>query len=278
MITMANNQIILVLPIVLALTIHISTTEIFAQPGSMATLQNIKATYAVSIVPGAAQKDNIYHYYPPLIAVPTDTTVGWFNNDFGQPHTVTSGQPGAADKGSIFNSGIMPATANSFFQFTFNQPGEFLYHCFIHPWRVASVSVNDASFTGESFDIGLGSGATWDISSKPRVLMDISPKTVPLDRTTPITYNVTINEGATNKTLFSDLFTTPGESLPLELVSGIGNETRSYGPDFSSTGAYHVQSDFKKGSSYPISVEIVSVNYKPVEFPIKATFNLQTSP
>ena len=145
---MANkNQILLILPILLvAVTIHLATTEIFAQTGSMATLQNIDATYAVSIVPGAAQKENTYHYYPPQIAVPTGTTVAWFNNDFGQPHTVTSGEPGEADKGSIFNSGIMPATANSFFQFTFDQPGKFLYYCIIHPWRVASVSVNDTSF------------------------------------------------------------------------------------------------------------------------------------
>jgi hypothetical protein len=64
---------------------------------------------------------------------------------------------------------------------------------------------------------------------------------VPLDRTTPITYNVTINQGENgNKTLFSKQFTTSGELPPLDLVSGIGNETISYGPDFSSTGAYHV--------------------------------------
>ena len=107
--------------------------------------------------------------------------------------------------------------------------------------------------------------------------MDISPKTVPLDKVTPITYNVTINDGGNNQTLFSELFTTGGESLPLELVSGMGNETSSYGPDFSTTGAYHVQSDFKKGTSYPISVEIVSVDGKPVEFPIKASFSLKTS-
>ena len=62
-----------------------------AQTGSMATLQNIGATYAVSIIPGAAQRESAYHYFPPAIAVPTDTTVAWFNNDFGQPHTVTSG-------------------------------------------------------------------------------------------------------------------------------------------------------------------------------------------
>jgi plastocyanin len=274
---MVNKYILFILPMVLALTIHLATTETFAQLGSMSTLQNIDATYAVSIVPGAAQKENIYHYYPPQIAVPIGTTIAWFNNDFGQPHTVTSGQPGAADKGSVFNSGIMPATANSFFQFTFSQPGEFLYHCIIHPWRVASVSASDAYFTGEGFKIDIGSGASWDISTHSRVLLDITPQTVPLDKTTPITYNVTINDGQNNQTLLSHLYTTAGESLPLELVSGMGNETSSYGPDFSSTGAYHVQSDFKKGSSYPISVEIVSVNSKSVENPIKVLFDLKTS-
>ena len=264
------------MPIALALTIHLALTETFAQIGSMATLQNIDATYAVSIVPGAAQKENTYHYYPPHIAVPTGTTIAWFNNDFGQPHTVTSGQPAAADKGSVFNSGIMPATANAFFQFTFSQPGEYLYHCIIHPWRVASVSASDAYFTGGGFKIDIGSGAVWDISTHPRVLLDIAPQTIPLDKNTPITYNVAISDGQNNQTLFSDLYTTAGNSLPLELISGMGNKTHSYGPDFSSTGAYHVQSDFKKGSSYPISVEILSVDSKPVENPIKVLFDLKT--
>ena len=92
-----------------------TTIDSYAQTGSMATLQNIQAMYAVSIIPGAAQRNSTYHYYPPAIAVPTGTTIAWFNNDFGQPHTVTSGLPRAPDAGSVFNSGIMPATANSFF-------------------------------------------------------------------------------------------------------------------------------------------------------------------
>jgi hypothetical protein len=83
---MGNKYILIILPMVLALTIHLAITETFAQLGSMSTLQNIDATYAVSIVPGAAQKENIYHYYPPQIAVPIGTTIAWFNNDFGQPH------------------------------------------------------------------------------------------------------------------------------------------------------------------------------------------------
>ena len=87
--------------------------NVSAQPGSMATLQKIIATYAVSIVPGAAQRDSTYHYFPPAIAVPVHTTVAWFNNDFGQPHTVTSGVPGSPN--NLFNSGLMPAPQTPFF-------------------------------------------------------------------------------------------------------------------------------------------------------------------
>ena len=161
---MTTKHILLILPIVLALTIHISNTEIFAQTGSMGNVPKENPDYAVNIVPGASLKETPFHYYPPKIAIPIDTTVAWLNLDVGQPHTVTSGQPGAADKGVVFNSGVMPAFPVRSFEFTFSQPGEVLYHCIIHPWRVASVSVSDASFTGESFDIGLGSGATWNIS------------------------------------------------------------------------------------------------------------------
>lgn len=263
--------------LLLIVTIAVTTIQIFGQQGSFSPPQNIDVDYAVSIVPGASQKDNTYHYYPPVIAVPIGTVVAWFNNDFGQPHTVTSGEPEAADEGSVFNSGIMPATANSFFQFTFTKPGEFLYHCNIHPWRVASVSASDAYFTGNGFKIGIGSGATWNITTHPRVLLDIEPQTIPLDKTTPITYNVTISEGQNNNTLFSRFFTTPGDSLSLELISSQDNQTTSYGPDFSSDGAYHIQSRFIKGSSYPIIVEVVSINNKPLENPMKVLFELKTS-
>jgi plastocyanin len=79
----------------------------------MATLQNIQATYAVSIIPGAALRSSLTHYYPPAIAVPAGTTVAWFNNDLEQRHTVTSDLPGSSGSGRLFNSDIMPPTART---------------------------------------------------------------------------------------------------------------------------------------------------------------------
>jgi plastocyanin len=180
-------SVLVILIFTAALTTITTTINSYAQTGTMATLQNIQATYAVSIIPGAAQRDSPYHYYPPAIAIPTGTTIAWINNDMGQPHTVTSGSPSASDAGSVFNSGIMPATANSFFQYTFNKAGDFLYHCEIHPWRVAAVSVSDAIERGNNFELSSGTGRTLNLTQDIRTLLDFKPITVPLDRTTPLT-------------------------------------------------------------------------------------------
>lgn len=257
---------------------------VIAQIGSMATLQNIDATYAVSIIPGAAQRESAYHYYPPAIAVPTDTTVAWFNNDFGQPHTVTSGSPNASDIGTVFNSGIMPATANSFFQYTFDESGEIAYYCIIHPWRAAVVSVSDATERGSNFELSSGTGPTWDFNKDFRTLLSIEPLTVPLDRTTPLTYNITISRNGNStggdmavNNVFSDTYITSGEALALELVRGSGNETISYGPDFSTTGAYHIEGPFFTGNSnYTIMAQITSINAQPPQNQIVDEFSLKT--
>jgi plastocyanin len=258
-----------------AAMIIVAPNMVYAQIGSMSTLQNIQATYAVSIIPGAAQRESPYHYYPPVIAIPTGTTIAWFNNDFGQPHTVTSGPPGNANAGSLFNSGIMPATANSFFQYTFDKSGEVMYHCEIHPWRVASVSVSDSFERQNNFELTSGAGPVLNLTQDSRVLLNFKPLTVPLDRTTPLNYNVTMmnNTG----TVFSETFVTSGESLPLELVSSNSNETTSYGPDFSSTGTYHVEGPLLKGNTeYRITVEITAINARPLENSIRDEFTLRT--
>ena len=270
--------------VVLAGFIPSTANVVIAQIGSMATLQNIDATYAVSIIPGAAQRESAYHYYPPAIAVPTDTTVAWFNNDFGQPHTVTSGSPNASDIGTVFNSGIMPATANSFFQYTFDESGEIAYYCIIHPWRAAVVSVSDAIERGNNFEMSSGTGPTWDFNKDFRTLLSIEPLTVPLDRTTPLTYNITISRNGNStggdmavNNVFSDTYITSGEALALELVRGSGNETISYGPDFSSTGAYHIEGPFFSGNSnYTIRAQITSINAQPPQNQIVDEFSLKT--
>jgi plastocyanin len=255
-----------------------TTTDVYGQTGNMATLQNIRATYAVSIVPGAAQKISLLHYYPPAITVPVGTTVAWFNNDQEQPHTVTSGLPGASDSGALFNSGIMPATAGSFFQYTFDRAGDFTYHCEIHPYRVGIVSVSNAIEKGNNFQFSSGVGPTWNLTKDFRTLLDFTPLTVTLDGSIPLTYNVTMFKNNNTNKVFSKIFTVAGDKLPLELIAGgYINNTRVYGPDFSSTGAYHLEAPFLKGNAnYTIEVEIAAINGKQPQNRITDDFSLRT--
>lgn len=248
----------------------------YGQFGSTGMFETPTATYAVSIIPGAAQRDSPYHYYPPAINVPVGTTLAWFNNDFGQPHTVTSGAPNASDAGSIFNSGIMPATANAFFQYTFENSGDYVYHCTIHPWRQAIVSVNDSYQNGQNFKMSSGVGSVFNLTKDFRTLLDFQPLTVPLDGRTLITYNITISRDD-NNTMFTDTFVTNGQSLPLELIQSHGNETNVYGPDFSSSGAYHVDAPFLDGEgNYVIRAQVIALDSIPPDVPIVDEFILRT--
>lgn len=257
-------------------TLTTDTMHVYGQVGT--GTQNIKATYAVAIVPGASQNTNLIHYYPPRIAVPIGTTVAWFNNDPEQPHTVTSGLVGAADSGALFNSGVMPALNGVPFQYTFDKAGTFPYHCIIHPFRVGIVTVDGVTDRGSNFEFSSGVGPTWNITKDSRTLLDLTPLTIPLDQSTPITYNLTMFKNNITNKVFSKTFNVPGGPLPLELISGgYANQTRVYGPDFSSSGAYHLEAPFLKGNAnYTLKVEIAAINGKQPQNKIVDGFSLRT--
>jgi hypothetical protein len=145
------------------------------------------------------------------------------------------------DSGSIFNSGIMPATVGSFFQYTFNRAGNFVYHCEIHPWTVAIVSVSNAVQRGNNFQFSSGVGPTWNLAKDFRTLLDFTPLTISLDQSTPITYNITMFKNSPTNKVFSKTFVVPGDKLPLELIAeGYINQTRAYGPDFRHMVVVHI--------------------------------------
>jgi len=231
------------------------------------TTEEVIATYVVRIPPGAALQDSPIHYYPDNIAIPSGITVAWFNDDPGQPHTVTSGVPDSPESGVMFNSGIMPYT--SFFQHTFDgqlENQEIVYHCEIHPWRTAKISVSSAFEQGHYFVFASGTGQVLNLTEHDRTLIDFRPLTVSTDSTTPLTYNITIMEGGTDNstTTFSRSFFTIGNNdLQLELILRPDqNKTTVYGPDITDpvTGAYHVEGNFMEpGKEYTIRAEITSI-------------------
>jgi len=64
----------------------------------------------------------------------------------------------------------------------------------------------------------------------------------------------------------------------LELIAGgYINQTGAYGPDFSSTGAYHLEGAFfKRNANYTIITEITAINGKPPQNKISDEFSSRT--
>jgi hypothetical protein len=61
------------------------------------------------------------------------------------------------------------------------------------------------------------------------------------------------------------------------IAGGYVNQTRAYGPDFSSTGAYHLEGAFFKGNTnYIIRAEIAAINGVHPQNKITTDFSLRT--
>jgi plastocyanin len=71
-------------------------------------------------------------FSPAVFTVNAGTTVTWRNLD-GMTHTVTS-DTGLFDSGNIGN--------NRVYSYTFATPGEYPYHCTLHPGMSGTINVN----------------------------------------------------------------------------------------------------------------------------------------
>ncbi|MGI0051656.1 MAG: cupredoxin domain-containing protein [Nitrososphaeraceae archaeon] len=118
------SSLILMIGILLALGLllnpTITTTSAFSQGDS------------VYIAPRGADPNNDQSFVPQFISMPIESTVSWTNDDSIQ-HTITSDEEG------LFVSG--PISPGDTFDNTFDTPGEFGYHCSIHPWMTGRVMV-----------------------------------------------------------------------------------------------------------------------------------------
>jgi plastocyanin len=80
--------------------------------------------------PVAVKIDN-YAFLPASITVPVGTTVTWKNLD-DDPHTAT------ADDKTFDSKGLAQGDT---FSFTFTKPGTYRYHCSVHPFMKATITV-----------------------------------------------------------------------------------------------------------------------------------------
>jgi plastocyanin len=241
--------------------------------------EGVTPTYISRIPPGAAFEGNLFHYYPEEMAVPSGTTVAWFNDDPAQLHTVTSGTPDdEANSGRVFNSGGIPYL--SFFQYTFNEAGTFDYYCQIHPWITGRVTVSAAVEQGQHFDIRSGTGPTLNLSENDRTVLDFKSITIAPQETTPLTYNVSLL-APNGQTIFSESFFVLNNDLQVELINNATtNRTSVYGPDFSDpvTGTYHIRGNlFETSGEYAVRVELVAIGNERPEERIVDEFRMQVT-
>lgn len=98
---------------------------------------------AVAVAPVLAANGDVQiiqkQFSPSEITIGVGDTVTWtVVTSAGEPHSVTSGTL-QQDSGKVFDSGIGTADSpilkndGQSFQHTFNEPGEYLYYCTIHP-------------------------------------------------------------------------------------------------------------------------------------------------
>ncbi|MDW3603795.1 MAG: hypothetical protein QOK67_02065 [Nitrososphaeraceae archaeon] len=233
----------------------------------LTTPNKLSPTYVIDITTGSGITYKFQHFYPLNIAIPVGTTVAWLNGDPEQIHTVTSGGPGSVDSGQLFNSGVLPYS--SYMQYTFNQPGKFMYHCEIHPWMIGSVYASDSNKQGKNFKLTTGTNMAfegnapydWSFNTTEidRILFNIEPLSVNTDKKTPITYNIGIYNNL-QKEIFSKSFFARGNDFQFELLSSDLDEPLVYGPDFSDPiiGAYHIRDNFPDGT-YILKVEMTGI-------------------
>jgi len=77
-------------------------------------------------------------FSPNVVNINQGDTVTWKNNDTVS-HTTTSGNPSDNQTGTIWDSGLI--APGSTFSFTFQNAGDYHYHCMVHPWMTGEVLV-----------------------------------------------------------------------------------------------------------------------------------------
>lgn len=106
-----------------------ATTQPTSAPTATATSQASSSVVTVKIV----EKDEKYSFSPATLSIKAGTQVKWVNTT-DTPHTVTSDTAGAFTSSSTL-------TQNQTFTNTFTSAGSFAYHCSIHPYMKATITV-----------------------------------------------------------------------------------------------------------------------------------------
>lgn len=128
-----------------------ATTTPSSDNGSSAQVQPANGTAATSATPtgasitlimlaGSATQGNP-DYDPDPTPVKKGDSVNVVNEDT-MPHTVTSGEAPGPDAGQLFDTGIVEAGGSAIIETTSLEPGDYPYHCMVHPYMKGVLTVS----------------------------------------------------------------------------------------------------------------------------------------
>ncbi len=121
-----------------ATSVSSTTAPTPEQQGQQALPSTSTSTSANAVTARIVGIEGDESYDPNPIEVSVGQTITWLNGDTVS-HTVTSGNAGDPDEGTLFDSGAMiPGHAYSK---TFEEPGTYEYYCIYHPTMVGEVVV-----------------------------------------------------------------------------------------------------------------------------------------
>jgi plastocyanin len=152
----------------------------------------VAATSPVSIVDKT--------FTPATITVAAGDTVTWtVTKAIDEPHSVTSGKPGAADAGKVFDSKITLAKNGDTFSYTFATTGEYDYYCTVHGAAMsghvsvvaaagggAGASASPASTAGSAASPGASTAASPAASGAEASPGPVVAEHAPVDPTTKL--------------------------------------------------------------------------------------------
>lgn len=139
-------------------------------------------------------------FSPATITVAAGDTVTWtVTKSIDEPHSVTSGKPGAADSGKAFDSGVVLTKNGDTYSFTFPTAGEYDYYCTVHGAAMSGhvtvvaaagggtgASASPASSAGSAASPAASSGASPAASGAEASPGPVVAEHAPIDPTTKL--------------------------------------------------------------------------------------------
>jgi alcohol dehydrogenase (cytochrome c) len=120
---------------------NIDNRNIPAQNMSSSMSSSTTAATTIDIPMGAATPKNGQYYTPENVQLPTNSKVIWNNKDT-IPHTAT------ADDNSFDTDLVNPGSSSSPVALSGSAGAQITYHCALHPWMKASITLSSLSAAG----------------------------------------------------------------------------------------------------------------------------------